>query len=165
MPRRTVRLALVALCVVLVGAFASACLPPPPAPQATITQCPLDQFTYGQGFSSTHGGDDLLAPHGAPVYAVRDGTLWWFSKGDIGGYSVYLKADDGNTYYYTHLAPYWDWLEGMTAKVKAGTEFSNVDRTGDATVDHLHFEVRLGGPNGTRVDPWPVLDAATCKQF
>ena len=46
------------------------------------------------------------APQGTPVYAVRNGTLWYWSTGDVGGYSVYLKADDGNTYYYTHLTPY-----------------------------------------------------------
>ena len=48
----------------------------------------------------------MAAPLGTPVYAVRSGTLWYWSTGDVGGYSVYLKADDGNTYYYTHLTPY-----------------------------------------------------------
>ena len=160
------RLALVAAALALVALVATACLPPaPPTPQAKITHCPLDHFKYGQGFSTTHGGDDLLAPHADPVYAVRDGTLWWWSKGDVGGYSVYLKADDGNTYYYTHLAPYWDWLEGLTMKVKAGDVIENVDHTGNANgLDHVHFEVRLGGPNGTKVDPWPILAAADCDE-
>ena len=54
----------------------------------------------GGGF---HYGVDMGAPEGTPVYAVRNGTLWYWSTGDVGGYSVYLKADDGNTYYYTHL--------------------------------------------------------------
>ncbi len=30
------------------------------------------------------------APHGTPVYAVRIGTLWYWSTGDVGGSSVYL---------------------------------------------------------------------------
>ena len=37
-----------------------------------------------------------------------------------------------------------------------------VNHTGNAKVDHLHFEIRLGGPNGTKVDPRPTLDAAGC---
>ena len=162
--RRHHRIALVAAALTLVALVATGCLPPtPPTPQATIKHCPLDHFKYGQGFSATHGGDDLLAPHADPVYAVRDGTLWWWSKGDVGGYSVYLKADDGNTYYYTHLAPYWDFLEGLTTKVKAGDVIELVDHTGNANgLDHVHFELRLGGPNGTRVDPWPSLVALNC---
>ena len=123
-------------------------------------------YTPLEGFSATHGGEDLLAPHGVPVYAVRDGTLWWWSTGDVGGYSLYLKADDGNTYYYTHLEPYWSFLEGMTMQVKAGTVISAVDHTGNANgLDHLHFEVRLGGPNGTKVDPLPILNLANCRQY
>jgi murein DD-endopeptidase MepM/ murein hydrolase activator NlpD len=40
---------------------------------------------------------------------------------------------------------------------------ATVNHTGNANgFDHLHFQVRLGGPNGTRVDPRPVLDAAGC---
>ena len=39
-----------------------------------------------------------------------------------------------------------------------------VDHTGNANgFDHLHFEIRLGGPNGTRIDPRPTLDAASCR--
>ena len=160
------RIALVASALVFVALVATACLPPtPPTPQAKIDHCPLDHFKYGQGFSATHGGNDLLAPLDTPVYAVRSGTLWFWSKGDVGGYSVYLKADDGNTYYYTHLAPYWDWLEGLTVKVKAGDEIERVNHTGNANgLDHLHFEVRLGSPNGTKVDPWPILAAAGCEE-
>ena len=39
----------------------------------------------------------------------------------------------------------------------------SVDHTGNANgLDHVHFEVRLGSPNGTKVDPWPILAAADC---
>src|SRR4051812_22503805 len=128
----------------------------PPAttqpPQATIAHCPVEGFTYSQGFGPTHSGVDMGAPYGSNVYAVRNGTLWYWSTGDVGGYSVYLKADDGNTYYYTHLRPYPVSYENTTRPVTAGDVIEFVDHTGNANgYDHLHFELRLGGPNGTRV--------------
>jgi peptidoglycan LD-endopeptidase LytH len=159
---------LVAAAFAVVALTATACLPAAdpaakPPPRATIVHCPVVGFTYSQGFSSTHSGVDMGAPQGTPVYAVRNGTLWFWSTGDVGGYSVYLKADDGNTYYYTHLAPYYASWENTTRTVTAGEVIEFVDHTGNANgYNHLHFEVRLGGPNGTRIDPRPTLDAANC---
>jgi len=172
-PRALARSLLVAAAVAVVALTATACLPAAdPAPPTTTTQpptvaiasCPVQGFTYGQGFGPTHSGIDLAAKLGTNVYAVRNGTLWYWSTGDVGGYSLYLKADDGNTYYYTHLTPYPDAWENSTRPVKAGDVIELVNHTGNANgYDHLHFEVRLGGPNGTRVDPRPALDAAGCS--
>src|SRR5262245_4799577 len=118
------RTLLVVAAVAFVALSATACLPPAdpstqttPTPQparATIVHCPVVGFTYSQGFSATHSGVDMGAPNGSNVYAVRNGTLWYWSTGDVGGYSVYLKADDGNTYYYTHLRAYSPSLENTT---------------------------------------------------
>ena len=164
LPRALRRSFLVAAALVVVALSATACLPAaaPVAPKATIARCPVDGFTYIQQFSSTHGGVDMAAPLGTPVYAVRNGTLWYWSTGDVGGYSVYLKADDGNTYYYTHLRAYPSVWENTTRPVKAGDAIEFVDHTGNAKVDHLHYEIRLGGPNGAKLDPRPTLDAAGC---
>jgi len=166
LPRAVARSFLVAAALAVVALAATACLPPadPATPPTTIAHCPVQGFTYGQAFGPTHSGVDMGAPQGTPVYAVRNGTLWFWSTGDIGGYSVYLEADDGNTYYYTHLAPYSPSWENTTRSVTAGEVIEFVDHTGNANgYDHLHFEVRLGGPNGTRVDPRPTLDAASCS--
>jgi len=171
-PRRALRrpaLALVALAVVALSA--TACLPTAPAqaPRAAIAHCPVQGFTYSSGFGPLPGGGyhygvDMGAPEGTPVYAVRSGTLWYWSTGDIGGSSVYLKADDGNTYYYTHLTPYPSYLENTQHEVTAGEEIEWVNHTGNANgYNHLHFEIRLGGPNGTKIDPRPTLDAAGCR--
>src|SRR5262249_52042825 len=129
-PRALRRSLLAVVASAIVALSATACLPPaepavaPPtttvataAAPATIVHCPVVGFTYNQGFGPTHSGVDMAAPLGTPVYAVRSGTLWYWSTGDVGGYSVYLKADDGNTYYYTHLTPYAASLENTTTKV------------------------------------------------
>jgi murein DD-endopeptidase MepM/ murein hydrolase activator NlpD len=165
LPRSVRRWLLVAAALAVVALSATACLPATDAapPSATIARCPVDGFTYSQGFGPTHSGVDMGAPLGTPVRAVRSGTLWYWSTGDVGGYSVYLRADDGNTYYYTHLTPYAATLENTTRPVAAGDVIESVNHSGNANgYDHLHFEVRLGGPNGTRVDPRPTLDAAGC---
>jgi murein DD-endopeptidase MepM/ murein hydrolase activator NlpD len=164
--RRFVALAAVAF----VALAATACVPPPAPgdPAATIGRCPIDGFTYGQGYGPLsgggfHSGVDMAAPEETPVYAVRSGTLWYWSTGDVGGYSLYLLADDGNTYYYTHLLPYSPVLENTRRPVTEGDVIEGVSHTGDADgFNHLHFELRLGGPNGARVDPRPTLDAASC---
>jgi murein DD-endopeptidase MepM/ murein hydrolase activator NlpD len=164
------------LAVAVVALAATACVPPasttpvaPAAPtMATLGHCPVEGFTYGNGFGPLpgggfHSGIDMGAPEGTPVYAVRNGTLWYWSTGDVGGYSVYLKADDGNTYYYTHLTAYPGYLENTQHPVSQGDVIETVNHTGNANgFNHLHFEVRLGGPNGSRVDPRPTLDAAGC---
>src|SRR5207237_2097150 len=130
--------------------------PPTPAPpHAALDHCPVVGFTDGQAFGPTHSGIDMAAPEGTNVYAVRNGTLWYWSTGDVGGYSVYLLADDGNTYYYTHLTPYAASFENTQHTVSAGDVIESVNHTGDAQNDHLHFQVRRGGPNGTRVAPTP----------
>jgi murein DD-endopeptidase MepM/ murein hydrolase activator NlpD len=159
------RPALVVAALAVVALTATACLPPvdPATPRATIARCPVDGFSYIQGFGPSHSGVDMAAPLGTTVYAVRNGTLWYWSTGDVGGYSLYLMADDGNTYYYTHLTPYPAEWENSTRPVKAGDPIELVNHTGNAKVDHLHLEVRMGGPNGTRIDPRPTLDAAGCR--
>jgi murein DD-endopeptidase MepM/ murein hydrolase activator NlpD len=161
---------LVLAALAIVALTATACLPAstPTTPQATITHCPVEGFTYSTPFGPLvsggfHYGVDMAAPEGTPVYAVRNGTLWYWSTGDVGGYSVYLMADDGNTYYYTHLTPYPDGWENTKRPVKSGDVMEFVNHTGNADgFNHLHFEIRLGGPNGTRIDPRPTLDAAGC---
>jgi murein DD-endopeptidase MepM/ murein hydrolase activator NlpD len=171
------RRALLAIGLLLAVIGMAACDPSPPAGTlpATISNCPLPNgsFTYGTGFGtqpngSFHPGVDMGAPLGTPVYAVRNGTLWYYTfypngTSDLGGYSVYLLADDGNTYYYTHLTPYPPYLENTRHTVRAGDQIESVNHTGNATYDHLHFEVRLGGPNGTKTDPRPILDAVGCQ--
>jgi murein DD-endopeptidase MepM/ murein hydrolase activator NlpD len=34
--------------------------------------------------------------------------------------------------------------------------------TGNASAPHLHFEIRSGGPNGAKVNPYPTLNSAGC---
>jgi murein DD-endopeptidase MepM/ murein hydrolase activator NlpD len=102
-----------------------------------------------------HLGNDLFAPDGTPVLAPDDGAIR-YTVDPIGGPSFYLKADDGTTYYGTHLSAY----EGDARRVSAGEVVAYVGHGGNAanTPSHLHFEVHP--PGAGAVDPFPFLNQA-----
>ena len=105
-----------------------------------------------------HEGVDLFAVSGTPVVATVDGVIEKIANGSIGGISIWLKGDDGITYYYGHLSGY---APGIVAgkRVRLGDVMGFVGDTGVAqgTYPHLHFEIHPRG--GLPVSPKPVLDA------
>jgi murein DD-endopeptidase MepM/ murein hydrolase activator NlpD len=125
-------------------------------------QCPLTGSAYsdsygprGDGF---HYGIDMMAPTGAPEVAVKAGSVSYIPMGGAGGNEAYLAADDGNVYYYAHMSQF----VGGARRVSQGEVIGLVGSTGSSTAPHLHFEIRIGGANGQRIDPYPTLQAAGC---
>lgn len=107
-----------------------------------------------------HGGIDLVAPTGTPVYATQDGTVvsakyggWDKSYGNM----VAIYHGNGNYTNHAHLSKI---KVKVGKKVKAGDLIGLCGSSGNSTGPHLHFEVHLG-PRGkwNRVDPKPYLDA------
>lgn len=102
-----------------------------PVPGAIVTQ-------------SIHGwnGVDLGAPSGTPIYAAAAGTVIVSKVGGYnGGYGNYVVIDHGNgtQTLYAHLSS--DSVS-VGQSVSKGERIGGVGRTGDATGNHLHFEVR-----------------------
>ncbi len=110
-----------------------------------------DDFGAPRG-GRRHQGNDIMSPRGTPVVASVSGTVSPHNSG-LGGISYYLRGDDGNTYFGTHL----DRLSGVTGRVGAGTVVGYVGNTGNArgTPPHLHFEIHPRG--GAAVNPYPTL--------
>ena len=104
-----------------------------------------------------HEGQDVFAPAGTPLVAVRDGVV--LETGDDGGRGNYLaiwseRAQE--TYVYLHL------LEppevGAGDRVGVGESVGRVGCTGSCFGDHLHFEVRRGKTlEGASRDPLELL--------
>lgn len=122
-------------------------------------RCPVDgavAFTndWGQPRSEdrTHEGTDLVASRGTPNVAVVDGVVEHRTGGN-GGLAVWLRGDDGVSYYYAHL----DRFEGPPRLVKLGDVVGYTGDTGNAAggPPHTHFEIHPGGHGA--VNPYPTL--------
>ncbi|MDQ4148699.1 MAG: peptidoglycan DD-metalloendopeptidase family protein [Actinomycetota bacterium] len=106
-----------------------------------------------------HKGTDVMAPCGAPVIAVTDGIISNLHSGGNGGIMAYLRADNGDVFFYAHLRRYAPEIaNGM--RVTTGDLIGYNGNTGNARGGpcHVHFEwhPRGGGP----VNPYSLLAAA-----
>jgi murein DD-endopeptidase MepM/ murein hydrolase activator NlpD len=98
-----------------------------------------------------HGGLDLRAREGTPVYAAADGVV--STSGTSGAYGSMVVVDHAGglqTLYAHHQRN----LVEAGDPVRRGQPIALVGHSGNATGDHLHFEVRWDG--GT-VDPRTIL--------
>ena len=91
-----------------------------------------------------HNGIDLAAPEGTPVYAIKDGDVAYVVPNDpVFGNYIILSHDHGKqTSVYAHLSK---MIVEQYQFVRKGTVIGFVGHTGQATGDHLHFEIRQGG--------------------
>lgn len=105
---------------------------------------------FGARWGTVHAGIDLAAPMQTPEYAAMDGVV--IKAGAASGYglAVYLQHPDGNVTVYGHMDSILV-AEGQT--VRAGDTIALLGNRGQSTGPHLHFEVRVGGMDGTKIDP------------
>lgn len=101
----------------------------------------------------SHKGTDIFAARGTPNVAVTSGTVF-FQNEATGGISAYVTGG-GYTYYYTHLKD----TVGGPRTVSRGEVIGHSGSSGNASGGsaHTHFEIRSGGPNGTRINPYSTL--------
>ena len=108
--------------------------------------------------SGSHEGNDIFAAMGTPVVAVADGTIYRVGTRKVSGNRFWLRDGAGYRFFYAHLADF-SAAAFNGADVRAGDVIGYVGNTGDAepTPPHLHFEVHL--PDGTAINPFPVITA------
>lgn len=124
------------------------CLPVEPAAISSAVGYRTDPM--GGGTESLHKGVDLVGPPGAPVRAVRDGTVaeHWLVPGVHGGKRYYghpvfggmVVLDHGEGLYsiYGHLGASFVH-EGD--RVPMGAIIGEIGSTGISTGPHLHLEL------------------------
>jgi murein DD-endopeptidase MepM/ murein hydrolase activator NlpD len=124
----------------------------------------VNTYDQARGQGRRHDAIDIMAPRGAPVLAVADGTVMKLFRSGRGGITLYELAPDGRTiYYYAHLDRYAAGIaEGQA--LRRGQLLGYVGNTGDAGPGnyHLHFEVStIAAPGqywgGTPQNPYPLL--------
>jgi murein DD-endopeptidase MepM/ murein hydrolase activator NlpD len=105
-----------------------------------------------------HQGTDVFAPYGSPAYAVTAGVIDQWGNGGLGGITLWLRADNGDRYYYAHNSRN---VARVGTRVSPGQVIAYVGNTGNArtTPPHIHFEAHPGG--GAAANPYPFL-AAIC---
>ncbi len=94
-----------------------------------------------------HGGLDIAAEKGTPVYAPADGTVIEGDNFFFSGNCIFIDHGQGLQTFYAHLSKI-DVKPGQT--VKRGDKIAEVGESGRVTGPHLHWSVGL---NQTWVDP------------
>ena len=97
----------------------------------------------------------MIAARGTPLAAIFGGRIKRISISSLGGKSLWLRADNGDEFYYAHLDGYADISVGQT--VAEGYIVGYNGSTGNAPswLPHLHFEYHPGG--GSAVNPYPLV--------
>lgn len=125
-----------------------------------------DRFGYRScyGCSSDHGGQDFNPGLGAEIQAIADGTVA-VSTDSGGSLGVVMMIDhqiNGElvTSVYAHME-YDSRRFEVGDTVHVADVIGTTGSTGMSTGPHLHFEIRIGGVDGTKVDPLEWLYANT----
>lgn len=98
-----------------------------------------------------HTGMDIACSEGTPIMAADAGTVVFAGWG--GGYGNCVMIDHGNGMLtiYGHSSKL---LVTQGTKVYKGQVIALVGQTGNATGNHVHFEIRI---NGVAVNPAPFI--------
>lgn len=106
-----------------------------------------------------HRGTDLMAPCGARVVSVTDGVISDWSRGGNGGTMLWIRATNGDIFFYAHLRGYSDGTR-VGKGVRAGELIAYNGNSGNARGGpcHVHFEWHPKG--GRPANPYGLLRAA-----
>ena len=142
---------------------------PAPAPQVAVTlqARPLgkgpcwygDTWQASRGSGRVHLGVDIGAAEGTTLHAVATGRISQIYRdrpGSLSGNGLKIRTADGTYFFYAHLASIAPGID-LGVPVSAGQVIGTVGNTGNAAINHLHFEVHPRG--GAAVNPFPYVRA------
>jgi murein DD-endopeptidase MepM/ murein hydrolase activator NlpD len=97
---------------------------------------------FGRRHEGWHAGIDIMAAAGAPVQAAAAGVVQYSGWAGTYGRLVTIEHPGGFLTLYAHND---EVLVHAGDEVAAGTAIATVGRTGKASGEHLHFEIRRNG--------------------
>ena len=112
---------------------------------------------YGARGRHSHSGVDLKTKPNDPIYAAFDGVVTMSQVYSGYGNCIILRHANGLETLYSHNSKN---LVKVGAHVKCGQQIALTGRTGRATTEHLHFEVRVAG---VHYNPNMIFDHNTHK--
>jgi murein DD-endopeptidase MepM/ murein hydrolase activator NlpD len=110
---------------------------------------------YGMRWGAMHGGIDLKAAVGTPVYAAQAGRVLYAGDAVRGyGIMVVIEHSPDLVTVYAHNSVL---LVKTSDRVTAGQVIAHSGQSGRATGPHLHFEVRSGDSTEDPLDFLPPI--------
>jgi lipoprotein NlpD len=97
---------------------------------------------FGPRKSGMHYGLDIRGKRGTPIKASESGKVVYSDNGMRGYGNVIILEHTGG--YYTVYSHNDKNIAKAGAKVKKGETIATVGDSGNATTEHLHFEIRTG---------------------
>ncbi len=114
----------------------------------------IDSWGFARSGGRRHKGVDMMSPHGTPLAAITSGVIDRTRSSGLGGVTIWLKGDDGHSYYYAHNSRN-TVVKGQ--RVTAGELIGYVGSTGNAsrTAPHTHFEIHRN--SSSAVNPYATV--------
>lgn len=152
--------------------------PAPPAPDPVATAAPEQHVNtsvsaqgwthpgpsgsvvtseYEMRWGTMHWGIDIAVPGGScgkPIYAASAGTV--IAAGPANGFGLWVVIDHGNgvVTVYGHMHKMHVTVGQL---VGVNHHIADISNNGQSKGCHLHFEVKLGGINGQKIEPIAFL--------
>ncbi len=116
---------------------------------------PTTNFRWSRGYTGEyplHSGIDLAAEYGTDIVASKAGVVETAELAEDKGNYLVIKHDNGVKTLYAHCS---ELIAKVGDEVEQGEVIAKVGSTGNATGNHVHFEVIL--EDGTTTDPLSYL--------
>jgi murein DD-endopeptidase MepM/ murein hydrolase activator NlpD len=134
--------------------------PPPPTPGGGT--CPVagavsfsDSWGDSRSGGRAHQGVDMIAARNTPIVAIYSGTIDRLTNGNLSGLAIWLRADNGDLFFYAHLESFGDVSDGQSVSEGQVIGYNGSSGNAPAFLPHLHFEWHPGG--GGAVNPYSLV--------